>query len=285
MKIQTYNCYNESAEEKLNPINTIKYVLNTTDIVLKQLKELNEGIFDSYINALREKLDGIGKDFPLDSSQFDLEILTNELKTLREQSGLTRAIIKFVCHTLALPTNYHPEEGDILMFYSNIFKARERLSYHRVKTLVELLGNEKGSEIYKKIVPELIKDMKKSSTIDKTKDPQEITLDEQRENAIKTWCKIGLVDFTVAVLDDYKVLYRFDKCGVHEALKEFSDPDIAYLATCYIGDAEGFNEGKIVHMRRTQTLHHGKFCDEFYWNNFVYKDPEQPSLAFTESLK
>jgi hypothetical protein len=286
MKIKTYNCYNEYAEGKLNPINTIKQACDSTDIILDNLKELNTGLLETFVNTLRDKLDEIVKDFKLDSSQFDLKTITNDLKTLREQSGLTKAIVKFVCYSLDLPTNYNPEEGEVNILYSNAFKARENLSYHRVKTLIELLGNKKGSEIYKKIVPDLITDMKKrkGSTIDKTKDPHEISLNEQRESSIKTWCKIGLVDFTVAVFDEYKILYRFDKCGVHETLKEFADPDTAYLASCYIGDAKEFNAGEIVQMRRTQTLHHGKFCDELYWNNFVYKDTKQPSLAFTESL-
>jgi hypothetical protein len=285
MKVKVYNCYNEDAEGKINPINTIKRAFDTTDIVLSKLKELNPEILDTYIITLKEKLNGIVKDFKLDSNQFELESITNELELLREQSELQKAILGFIFHSLALPTDYNPEEGEVTILYSNEFKARERFSYHRVKTLVELLGKEKGSELYKKIVPDLIKEMKKGSNVNKTKDPRDITLNDQRKRTIKYWCRIGLVDFTVAVFDDYKVLYRFDKCAVHETLKEFADPDIAYLASCYIGDVKEFNEGEVVHLRRTQTLHHGTFCDELYWNNVVYKDTEQPSLAFTESLK
>ncbi|MGC9778022.1 MAG: hypothetical protein HZR80_02130 [Candidatus Heimdallarchaeota archaeon] len=37
-------------------------------------------------------------------------------------------------------------------------------------------------------------------------------------------------------------------------------------------------------MRRTQTLHHGDFCDELYWNNVVHPNAEQPSLEFTKKL-
>ncbi|UCG00790.1 MAG: hypothetical protein JSW11_14365 [Candidatus Heimdallarchaeota archaeon] len=88
----------------------------------------------------------------------------------------------------------------------------------------------------------------------------------------------------VATFDDYIILYRIDKCGVHETLKDFADPDDAYLCSCYIGDTEDYNRGEIIHLRRTQTLHHGDFCDELYWNNELYKDVKQPSLAFTKSL-
>ncbi|MFX0183492.1 MAG: L-2-amino-thiazoline-4-carboxylic acid hydrolase [Candidatus Hodarchaeota archaeon] len=285
MKVKVFNCYNEDAEGKINLINTIKRAFNTTDIVLSKLKEMNQEILDTYIITLKEKLNGIVKDFELDLNQFELESTTNELGLLREQSELQKAILRFFFHSLALPADYNPEEGEVTILYSNEIKTGSRFSYHRVKTLVELLGKEQGSELYKKIVPDLIKEMKKESKVNETKNPKEITLNDQRKRSIETWCRIGLVDFTVAVFDDYKVLYRFDKCGVHEALKEFPDPDIAYLASCYSGDVKEFNEGKVVHMRRTQTLHHGAFCDELYWNNIIYKDTEQPSLAFTESLK
>ncbi|MFX0173245.1 MAG: hypothetical protein ACFE9L_15220 [Candidatus Hodarchaeota archaeon] len=285
MKVKVYNCYNENAKGKINPINAIQRAFDATEIFLSNLKELNPEILDTYILTLKEKLNGIVKDFELDFDRFELVSITNELRLLRKQSELQKAIVEFFFRSLALPTDYSPEDGEVTILYSNNFKARNRFSYHRLKTLVELLGKEHGSELYKKIVPELIKKMGKDSKASKTKDPRIITLNDQRKSSIETWCKIGLVDFIVAVFDDYKVLDRFDKCGVHEALKEFGDPDIAYLASCYIGDVKEFNEGKVVHLRRTQTLYHGTFCDELYWNNFVYKDVEQPSLAFTESLK
>jgi len=85
---------------------------------------------------------------------------------------------------------------------------------------------------------------------------------------------MGLADFVVAAFDDDKILYRFDRCLTPEALKDFGDPDFAYLCSCYIGDAEGFNAGKTIHLRRTQTLHHGDFCDELYWDSHVHADGE-----------
>lgn len=74
-----------------------------------------------------------------------------------------------------------------------------------------------------------------------------------------------------------EVLYRFDECGVHEALKEFSDLNISHLASCYIGDAEDFNEGKIVYLRRTQTLHHGKknVIQEFWLIPLLHSDSKE----------
>ena len=285
MKIKAYNCYNEDAGGKINPINTIKRVFETTDIVLNKIKELNPDLFDIYIIKLTEKLNSTLKDFKQDLHQYNLTSITNELELLQKQSDLQKTILRFIVHSLALPTEYNPEEGEVHIIYSNAINVTNVFSYHRVKTLVELLGKNHGSKLYKKIVPDLVKHAKQNSNINETTDPGKLTLDDHRKSSIETWCRIGLADFTVVVFDDYKVLYRFDKCGVHEALKKFADPDIAYLASCYLGDVKEYNEGKVIHMRRTQTLHHGSFCDELYWNNVVYEDTQQPPLAFTESLQ
>ena len=95
---------------------------------------------------------------------------------------------------------------------------------------------------------------------------------------------MGLADFTVAVFDEHMVLYRFDRCAMHECIKHLDDPDYAALA-CHIGDLEGAHPGKNSRMRRSQTLHVGDFCDEFCWDSDVYNEPVQPSLEFTRSLR
>ncbi|NPE08965.1 MAG: hypothetical protein GNW80_11845 [Asgard group archaeon] len=69
-----------------------------------------------------------------------------------------------------------------------------------------------------------------------------------------------------------------------EALKHHNDPDIAYIASCYIGDIAEWNEGEYIHLRRTQTLHHAVFCDELYWDTRVHDNPVQPSLEFTKNI-
>ena len=107
---------------------------------------------------------------------------------------------------------------------------------------------------------------------------------ETHKNAVNYWCEIGLADFASCVLDDYKIVYRFDSCITHEALKDLNDPDIAYLCSCYIGDVSSYHWNDTTPFRRTQTLHHGDFCDELYWNRYVYSNPEQPSLEFTRNI-
>ena len=129
-----------------------------------------------------------------------------------------------------------------------------------------------------------MRELSSNIKIKKPKNPKKVTILDLNKRYIESWCKSGLVDFTSCIIDDYKVVYRFDKCLTPEALKDYKDPDIAYLSSCYLVDIPEFNESKIIHLRRTQTLHHADFCDEFYWNNYVYPDEEQPSLEFVETM-
>lgn len=57
----------------------------------------------------------------------------------------------------------------------------------------------------------------------KNADYKRKTQRESGEKAIKGWTETGLGDFTSCFFDDYKVLFRFDKCVIHEALKDFND--------------------------------------------------------------
>ncbi|MHA2236351.1 MAG: hypothetical protein ACXABH_13545, partial [Candidatus Thorarchaeota archaeon] len=115
---------------------------------------------------------------------------------------------------------------------------------------------------------------------------KEISMRENSDSAIQRWTETGLGEFTRVFLDEHKVLYRFDKCITPEVLKDLNDPEFAYLCSCYIGDAPDFNFSKRPQfLRRTQTLHHGEFCDELYWDPRVHDDPVQPSLDFTKNLR
>ena len=81
------------------------------------------------------------------------------------------------------------------------------------------------------------------------------------------------------------LLGKFDKCVVHESLKNVSDPELAYLVTCYSGMVSGNRRNQNIQMRRTQTLFSGEFCDELYWDPKIHKDPEQPSLEVSRNLR
>lgn len=288
MKVETHKAYNPNKRIKINPQKKIGRCFKWTDHMLRFLDDTRPDTTSKYILALNGRLlDAVGA-FRVGPPSFDTEEMLQGLSHLVNHSDLQDLIIRFICKHLDLPAGHKPGPEEIEVLSLNDSRAGRRLSYHRVKALVDLLGREEGIPLYKEIVNRILmaerveREQIKKERLEK--DEKEITSAEYVERAVKAWTDYGLADFTVAVIDDHKVLYRFDRCLAHEALKDLKDPDIAYLASCYVGDAEEFNPGKTRYLRRTQTLHHGDFCDELYWDVAFHTDPEQPSLGFTRML-
>jgi len=288
MYVKNYRVFNPDALVELDISETIKQAFARTDQILVHVGTIRPEVTAEYSLALKMRLLDVVQDASVDSSSFELGDMSDGLEPLKDHLGLQDLIFRFVGMHLELAQDYQLRPDETVQVTSlNHAKAFERLSYHRTKACADVLGDEQGVQLWKAVVARLLEDEKieyeraKQERVERGED--EPTSAEIIERAIKRWTEIGLGDFTVVVFDDSKTLYRFDSCLTHEALKDSNDPDFAYLCSCYIGDAEGYNFCNR-YLRRTQTLHHGDFCDELYWDPRVYHDPRQPSLEFTQKL-
>jgi hypothetical protein len=283
MKIETYKAYNPNKRVKVSLQEKIGQCFKWTDHMFRFLDDIRPDITSKYILVLNGRLlDAVGE-YRVAPPSFDTEETMQGLSHLGDHPDLQDLIIRFIYKHLDLPAGYEPGPEEIEVSSLNDARAGRRLSYHRVKALVDLLSREEGIPLYKEIVNRILA-AERAESERLGKGEKQISTVENIENAVKAWTDYGLADFTYAVLDDHMVLYRFDNCLTHEALRDLNDPDIAYLASCYVGDAEEFNTGRRRHLRRTQTLHNGDFCDELYWDADFHTDPEQPSLEFTRKL-
>lgn len=279
MEIKSYNCYNEKSELESDPKNWINYQYGFMNSIIKYLNEFKPDFVKDFILHLKGRIGKAIDSIEQKEGIYELPDIEAKYEFLDDNLELKKLIKEFfLVHLNPMKKSQENPERYIVNFY-NRAKAMERLSYHRVKTFAELLGKEDGIKLYTKILTLIQEDMKRDH-----QEPDDVSITKNRENAIKSWCKIGLCDFTYGVLDEHITIYRFDKCFTHEVLKDFNDPDIAYYASCYIGDLPTRNDGLLICMRRTQTLHHGDFCDELYWDSRHHKNPEQPSLDFTRKL-
>ena len=284
MKISTYNFFNKEAKSEIKLDEFIKKCFNQTNSVIKYFKDLKANDSEEYLFAFQSRLKSELKESQYDINLFRLDEIEENLTILNNYPEIKETIINFICKILELPENLDSLEETFNLLYFNIRKAEGHLSYYRVKAIEDLLGKEECTKVYKQIVEHLIKEMKESDSSEKPTDPMKVTRIESRELILNQYKKLGVANFTLGIYDDFKEIYRFDSCIVHEVLKVFNDPDIAYLSSCYLRDSPSNNDGYIVHMRKTQTLHHNDFCDEFYWNNYVYPNAKQPSLEFTKNM-
>ncbi|MHA1126755.1 MAG: hypothetical protein ACTSO7_15530 [Candidatus Heimdallarchaeota archaeon] len=279
METRICKCYNPIAEIEFEPNAFIQQQFGSMNSTLKYLTELKPDFVEKYVqhlitrikNAITslEKKDGF-YDFPANEENFEF---LDKYPELRE---VTREFLLMHLNPLKKSPN---DDKKFIVFGLNDSMAFRRISYHRVKSFAELLGKEEGLKLYTKIVTLTIEEFVK-------KNPQksDIVFSDRLNKSIENWCKIGMADFVCGNIDKHMTIFRFDSCYAHETLKEFNDPDIAYAASCYASDLPVFNKGRIIKLRRTQTLHHGAFCDELYWDSRVHDNPEQPSLDYTRKI-
>jgi hypothetical protein len=279
MEEKYYKCYNAESVVEFNPVERMKSHIKRTDSIITYLKEIRKEILSSYIEAFSKRLASEIKKYNIDSSSL-IDDIKNELKYLNTDEKLTKLVIRFMGKKMEIPDGSKIESKISKFKILNWTKAFEGLSYFRVKAFADILGKEEGIKLYTKLLGLYVKELNESKKIN-----EKHTVKSRNEGAVKYWCKEGIADFTFTFIDDNQVLYRFDKCVTHEALKDFNDPDIAYIASCFMGDIKEWNEGDVIHLRRTQTLHHGDFCDELYYDSRVHKKPpEQPTLDYARSI-
>ncbi|MHA2265124.1 MAG: hypothetical protein ACXAEN_22245 [Candidatus Thorarchaeota archaeon] len=288
MEIKSYEAWNPKAIIKYKLEDRLKDAFRRVDSDLSYIEELKPEILSDFVKALKYRLVDVVDSYHFDTNKVNLKGMIKEFKHLGKYYDLLNLVLQFTCMELGLSVEFTPIEKEIEVFSLNDARALERLPYHEVKSCADVLGDKKGIHLWKKMIGLRLRDQH-VEYVQRIKEIEEKgesrpTMAEIRNRSIKRWTKIGLGNFTVAVFDDSKVLYRFDKCHTHEALKDLNDPDFAYLCSCYIGDAPEYNFGK-KYLRRTQTLHHGEFCDELYWIVDAHDNPEQPSLEFTENLR
>ena len=279
MKEKYYKCYKADTILELNPADKIKDAIKRTDDIIKHIVELRNGVAPDYVEALIKRLLSEVNGYTIDSKSISLREIEKNLTHLKQGDLLTNLVIRYMAMKLAIPKDSKIKSKIAEFTNLNRAKAMEGMNYYRVKAFEDILGKEDGIKLYSDILKLIVKEMKSTQKIN-----EKDTVKARNEGAVKRWCEEGVGDFTFILYDENKVIYRFDRCVTHEALKHHNDPDIAYIASCFIGDIDEWNEGEYIHLRRTQTLHHEDFCDELYWDTRVHDNPEQPSLDFTRKI-
>jgi len=277
--MKNHKCYNPKAETEVDPVNWIKGQMSSMNSVLKYLAEIKPEFVEEYAQHLIKRVEKAVESIEKKEGYYDFPVIEEKFEFLDKYPKLRKLTREFIL-THANPMKKSANDSEKYLVYGyNHSMAFRRISYHRVKSFVELLGNDEGIELYTEILTRMIREVSK-----KRPEEEDITNKKYCERAIKSWCDYGMADFASCEMDEHMTLFRFDSCFAHEVLKDFNDPDIAYYASCYGADLPVFNEGRKIRVLRSQTLHHADFCDEMYWDSRVHKDPKMPDIEFTKDI-
>ncbi|MHA1125207.1 MAG: hypothetical protein ACTSO7_04360 [Candidatus Heimdallarchaeota archaeon] len=280
MKITTFKNHNLKATCKESPIDIIKQAYYGIDLVAEFAEGIQPGIQQKYLSTLKKLLQKDVKKYRYDIEKFDLTEAKEELEILNNHSEIQELIAQLICRDMNPSKDYQQEQGKYELLLLDWLRAYLLWRYYRAKAFVEVLGRKEGIKFWKKIAIDLA-----DFTLETSKERDPI------KKVAEGWLKYGkeaddnaLMDYTVVSYDDHRVLVKFDQCGVHEAMQYLKDPELTYLSYCYVGDVEDERSTKIRRRRRTHSLHHDGFCDEFFWDNSVHPDAEHPELNFMKKL-
>ncbi|MFX1253295.1 MAG: hypothetical protein ACFFCZ_16925 [Promethearchaeota archaeon] len=280
MRIKTFNAYNYNWRNKVNPSDVIKINFYGIDEVLQSLAEIRPALIIDYVQAVKKRVAREIQDYHIDSNIFDLQEIVKDFPALKQYPELQELIIQFTCRYLYIPQSLYDNPEPIERFELDIVKSRG-IDYHRTKAFADILGRKEGIKLWKEIVVHFVDKLLKGRP-ESNKESMKDFIEKQLE--IKS--KDQGADCTVVIFDDNRFLKKVNRCMCHEATKHFNDPEFAYLCYCYIGDvldsrSKGFRR---LRRRRSQTLYFRDFCDEFFWDDEVYPDAQQPSLEFIRKL-
>jgi len=286
MKVDSYKAYNPDALMRFKLSKRLAHSYTKINNILRWAEELKPDKIMELISTFQRKLSEAIDENVVEIDWDQISKVIEEMDYLSNNPELTIILTRYIIHHLEISNDLRDLEREIEVTSFNHARENERLQYYIAKACPEILGEEDGTKFWKDIVALRLRDEKQEYEARMKENPErmERSVLEISKGAIKWWKETGVGDFTRVIFDDHKILYRFDKCITPEVLKELNDPKWAYLSSCYIGDAPGFNFGER-YLRRTQTLHTSPFCDELYWNPSVHENPEQPSLEFTTGVE
>ena len=165
MEEKYYKCYNTNGIIELNPADMIMDTIKRTDSIIKYLIELQKDIAPDYVEALIKRLLPTVNGYNTDTDSFSLKSITKDLSYLKQGDILTDLIIRYVAKNLDLPAGSKIISERAEFTNLNQARAGERFSYHRVKAFTDVLGKEKGIELYTKILRLVVKEMNKTKKI------------------------------------------------------------------------------------------------------------------------
>ncbi len=274
MEIKSYKAFNPQSKMMFEPKEVIRRNLFTINTVLKYIQQLNSQIRGNYLSALEKRFASELGSYHFDVSILDLDQMASEFNFIHALHALQELVALFTCRYLRLSNAIDLEE-EMQGLTLDWLRAQFILQYHRTGAFVDILERDEGIQLWKDIVYAATADALKNKEGEIRPPIREftemwITRGEEDEN--------NTSDFSLFIYDDFKVMLKVDRCGVHEVVKHLEDQEIAFLSYCWTGFVEDSLYKGTRRRRTTQTLHLSDFCDEFYWNNDVHPNAKQPTI-------
>lgn len=272
-----YGTYDKNAMANISLEKEIRDWLWSMELMFDYIESSKPEILETFLknieNNYLEELEGTT--FVLEDVGFDK--VANDQTLLDSYSHFKDLSLRIIMKYIPLKEGYILSEEPGPVKYIDYLRVKHILLYHRITTLVEILGRELGIGFFEDFVQHWGKEVGKNM---KTFD----TIELARKSYVKFWKESNAFEFGVVDTDEAAFLAKFDRCVWHESMKHVEDQELAYYAVCYPGPRIGAYVRQNIAMRRSVTLFTGDFCDELRWDKHVHDEPEQPTHEFSRRM-
>ena len=272
-----YGKFDDDTGDKLNLETQICSWLREMELMINFVKNTKPEILEAFLEKIESKYltEFEGKSFELSDVGFDR--LAKDQSLLGDYSHYKDLALRVIMKHIPFSEGYTLSEEEEYIRWLDLLRPKNRLLYHRITAMVEVLGREAGIDFYKEFVEYWGKELAKKPKVTST-------YEYVREERVNSWKNGNGMEFAVADVSEGAFLAKFDRCISHESMKDMKDQELAFYAVCYPGHTLIGYIHKNILMRATQTLFTADFCDELRWDRHVHDEPEQPSLEFSRKL-
>ncbi len=245
------------------------------DRLLVYLAEHKADVLDDFVTGLTSRY---RSEVPNSFDNFTSFKLSNKasLEMLTDVPDLAEACADLCLTLLNAPEGYAWKPQELELLQIDDVSARYIPRYYQAKLLTELMAREEAIQLLKNFYDF-------SATTYRTVKRHETITSIYEEDVRRGTEEEGFI-WISALLNEGKMAGRTDVCLLHEALKGFNDPELAYVIACHADSVaiQKMNENFL--LTRSSTLMDGPFCESCVHDTRVVSKIEHPSREFFEKL-
>ncbi|MFX1507499.1 MAG: hypothetical protein ACFFDC_15555 [Promethearchaeota archaeon] len=276
MEVQRLYCYNPDKTRSLNVQSFVETSLLLLDRLLVYLADHKSDILDEYITRLEMRYKSVATSSFDITDTLDLSNISTEMKILMNFPNLWRACADFILTMLDVPQDYTWEPQELDLLTENVTRASYHHFYYRAKILTDLMDRDEALQLVKEFIDYAMETYVQVPKYEDLNSMYEENIRESYENESADWIAVPV--------SGGRYISRGDRCGPYVVLKEFNDPELAYIVACY-GDYDLIkkrNENFV--LTRTHTQMNGPYCDTCIHDTRIVDKIDHPPKEVFDNL-
>jgi len=276
VRVQKCGTYNPDATQNVDVNKVTESTFLALDRLLVYLADHKADVLDDFVTGLTSRYRSEVPNSFDNFTSFKRSHSKLSLKMLTDIPDLTEACTDLCLTLLNVPEGYAWKPQELELLQIDDISARYIPRYFQAKLLTELMVKEEAIKLLKNFFDFSARTYR---TVERHENVTSIYEDDVNRGAERE----GFI-WISALLNEGKFAGRTDVCLLHEALKGFNDPELAYVIGCHADFVVIQKMKENFLLTRSSTLMDGPFCESCVHDTRVVSKIEHPSREFFEKL-